>query len=611
MQIRKPEHIARALLGLSLCLLLGGLGLFGGTPAPVYAQDDPTPLPLYALPDARLNPVFTSSSIAFNDVTRVLLTANMMSNSMSVVAPLAGELRAEIPVGSDPRSVAVTPDGVRALVTNRADSTLSVVNLQRGAVSETFSLGGVWAYGVVAPTNERAYVSMQGSNEVVAVDLTTGAVSARIPTPPVPTGLALWGDFLYVTHLWSGDLSLIYLPQRRVVSTISTGIETALTPAIDIDPTRGLAYIPQTRSYASNPSLTHDSIAFPEVNVLRLSGLSVQRAQRISLDTAVRPVNMPFAVQIDAFRRWAYVANAGSDSISVVDLQTQQPRGDIPVGANPRSLLLSGDNTRLYVHNAIDGTVSIVDTASQNVLDTIPASTELAVSVDVLIGAELFHTAADPRLSTNNWVSCATCHLDGMTDGRVWADFPGGARNTPLLFDLTNTAPYTWTGAWDELADAELKIRGLQAGTGLLDGGTSPNAPLGDPHAGLSLDLDALVLYMETLRGPTSPYNTADPAIIERGREVYQAQQCNTCHVLPTGTDGQSYDVGTGGVFDTPTVNWLWLSAPYFHDGRATTLEEVFALPGAHQLQMTLPPDDIDALVAYLLTLPTDEVLTD
>lgn len=602
-----PNHLVRTLFALSLCLLSGGLALFVEQPPAVYAQDSPTPLPLYALPDGRTNPVFVSSSIAFNDVTRVLLSANMMSNTVSVVAPLSGELQAEIPVGNDPRSVATTPDGVRALVTNRGDSTLSVVDLPGGAVSQTIPLGGAWAYGIVSASNEQAFVSMQGSAEVVVVDLVAGAVAARIPTPPHPTGLALWGDFLYVTHLWSGDVSLIYVPQQQVVSTISTGQETGMSPGLDIDTTRGLAYLPQTRSYATNPALTYDSVVIPEVNVLRLTGLSLQRAQRITLDTAVRPVNMPFAVQIDPFRRWAYVANAGSNDVSVIELQTGRARANIEVGANPRSLLLNGDNSRLYVHNVIDGTISIIDTSTFNTLDTIPVSTELAVSVDVLIGAELFHTAADPRLSTDAWVSCANCHLDGMSDGRVWLDFPAGERNTPTMFDLTRTAPYNWDASWDELADAELKIRALQAGIGLLEGGAVPNAPLGDPHAGLSLDLDALALYMETLQGPVSPH-TADAALLERGRAIYEEQSCNTCHVLPVGTDGQAYDVGTGGTFDTPTVNWLWLSAPYFHDGRARTLADVFAQPGAHQLQMTLPPEDIDALIAYLLSLPSDEV---
>ncbi len=596
----------RLAAGISLCsLLLATTGLLQ-QPLPARAQAQPTPRPLYALPDARTNPVFTSSSLAFDSNSRLLFIANMMSDTVSVVAPVAGEVQNEIAVGDDPRSVAVTADGTRILVANRGDNTLSIVDLTADSATSSVQLDGVWPYGVVTSNNEVAYVSMQGSSAVVVLDIGTGEVQARIPTPPHPTGLALWGDFLYVTHLWSGSLSLIYLPQQRVMSTVNTGA--SLSPAIDIDITRGLAYLPQTRANPDNPAVTYDTIVSPIVNVFQLSGLELAGAAQIALDTADRPVNMPFAVQVDPFRRRVYAANAGSDSVSVINIEGERAEAHIEVGKNPRSLLLNTDNTRLFVHNAIDGTVTILDTSTFATLDTIPVTTELTIPIDVLIGAEWFHSAADPRMATDGWVSCANCHLDGMTDGSVWAGVGDGPRNTPVLFGLNRTAPYNWTGSWDELTDVELKIRQLQAGTGLLPD-DQLNAPLGEPHGGLSLDLDALALYMESIQAPLSPI-TPEDALVARGRAVFEEQSCADCHALPTGTNNLPYDVGTGGEFDTPTVNWLWLSAPYYHDGRAATLREVFALPGTHQLQMSVPQEDIDALVAYLLTLPSDESFT-
>jgi cytochrome c peroxidase len=134
---------------------------------------------------------------------------------------------------------------------------------------------------------------------------------------------------------------------------------------------------------------------------------------------------------------------------------------------------------------------------------------------------------------------------------------------------------------------------------------------LGDPHAGVSLDLDILTSYLAGLTAPTSP-QAADTAQVERGRAVFEERGCGECHTLPLGTDLKQYDVGTGGdpleragaAFDVPSLRWLWLSAPYFHDGRAQTLQDVFLLPGEHQLVYDVPMEDIDALAAYLLTLP-------
>jgi cytochrome c peroxidase len=91
---------------------------------------------------------------------------------------------------------------------------------------------------------------------------------------------------------------------------------------------------------------------------------------------------------------------------------------------------------------------------------------------------------------------------------------------------------------------------------------------------------------------------------VAQGAAVFEALECQACHAGEAGTDGEAYDVGTGGTFDTPTINWLWQSAPYFHDGRATTLDEVFILPGTHQLVGNIPIEDIEALITYLNTRP-------
>src|SRR6185295_4839184 len=116
---------------------------------------------------------------------------------------------------------------------------------------------------------------------------------------------------LYVTHFWSGQVTMIYLPQSRVVTSVSTGVDTGLSPAIELDVTRGIAYLPQTRSNAQNTHLTFDTTVFPVVNVLDLRSLTVQRESRVTLDSADRPVNMPLAVALDRFRQTLYVANTG------------------------------------------------------------------------------------------------------------------------------------------------------------------------------------------------------------------------------------------------------------------------------------------------------------
>ena len=295
------------------------------------------------------------------------------------------------------------------------------------------------------------------------------ASAALIDVPAAPAGLTLWGDFLYVTHFWSGDISLIYLPQGRVVQTVSTGSDTALFQNFEPDITRGIAYLPQTRLNAQNTALTYDSAAFPVVNVVSLRDLS----------RAARPPRRPRHRRPPG--QHALRRRAGSLRAAALRRQRgqQQHFGHRPEHAASRARTFRSARTRaascstattplLYVHSALDGTVTTIDTRTLAVTDVLPII-NLNVSLDLLLGAQLFHSAADPRLSAGSGLSCATCHFDGQSDGRVWMGFPDGPRNTPLLYNLPETVPYNWSATWSELADVELKIRWLQAGTGLID----------------------------------------------------------------------------------------------------------------------------------------------
>ena len=72
---------------------------------------------------------------------------------------------------------------------------------------------------------------------------------------------------------------------------------------------------------------------------------------------------------------FAYMANQGSTSVSVVDAANPaQPQvvATIPVGVLPSDVAVNAAGTRAYVVNFIDETVSVIDTATQKVVDTIP-----------------------------------------------------------------------------------------------------------------------------------------------------------------------------------------------------------------------------------------------
>jgi cytochrome c peroxidase len=56
-------------------------------------------------------------------------------------------------------------------------------------------------------------------------------------------------------------------------------------------------------------------------------------------------------------------------------------------------------------------------------------------------------------------------------------------------------------------------------------------------------------------------------------------------------------------VFRVPSLRNVGVTAPYFHDGRARTLEEAVKLMGMAQLGRTLSTDDIRLIASFLRTL--------
>jgi YVTN family beta-propeller protein len=67
----------------------------------------------------------------------------------------------------------------------------------------------------------------------------------------------------------------------------------------------------------------------------------------------------------------AYVANFGSNTVSVIDIATNTVVATIPVGVEPAGVAITPDGTRAYVTNFV-GTVSVIDAATNTVVVTIP-----------------------------------------------------------------------------------------------------------------------------------------------------------------------------------------------------------------------------------------------
>ncbi len=116
-QDQEKSHVRlakRVTVPLVLVLLTLMIVTLPSSPARIVAQtgSTPTPLPLFSLPDSRANRAYVSNTMAMGNDRQTMVAANMINNSITILIPQFNRVVAEIPVGIDPRSVAITPDSI-------------------------------------------------------------------------------------------------------------------------------------------------------------------------------------------------------------------------------------------------------------------------------------------------------------------------------------------------------------------------------------------------------------------------------------------------------------------------------------------------------------------
>lgn len=286
----------------------------------------------------------------------------------------------------------------------------------------------------------------------------------------------------------------------------------------------------------------------------------------------------------------------------------------------------------------------------------------LEVEVDaqkVALGDRLFH---DPNLSRDGKISCSSCHdlQKGGTDRlprSLGIDGQEGVINSPTVFN----AEFNFRQFWDgRAADLKEQIDGpmnnplemgfnwkdlmqrLQADQAymeqfLLVYGADPTPALvRDAIAEFERSLyTPNARFDRYLRGDTEAISDEELA----GYGLFKQYGCIACH-QGTNVGGNMFqtfgvlgdyfadrearnpgkrrpeldkaDLGRFNVtgrpedrhkFKVPSLRNVELTAPYFHDGSADTLEAAVKIMGRYQLGVTLPERDVRLLVAFLKTL--------
>jgi len=307
--------------------------------------------------------------------------------------------------------------------------------------------------------------------------------------------------------------------------------------------------------------------------------------------------------------------------------------------------------------------------------DNTPAN-NVTTNAGATLGRALFY---DKRLSANQTISCSSCHqaAHGFSDARRFSvGFAGGLTGRTSM-GLTSAKYYLREHYfWDERA-ATLEDQVLQPIQNSVEMGMTLDLLVtrisAEPfYAELFTDAfgnatvtsdrisKALAQFVRSIVSGQSKYDQGVPSNFanftaqeNQGRAIFNGQgNCNACHgsdnfvpgnlIFNNGLENPYIDKGVGaisgqpqdeGLFKVPSLRNIELTAPYMHDGRFATLEQVVDFynngvvnhpnlspplrnppgsPGAGlPRRLNLTNVQKAALVAFLITLTDTSVTTD
>jgi YVTN family beta-propeller protein len=487
-----------------------------------------------------------------------LVVANSGSDNVSVLSasPLAslGLLAA----GRDPYAVAAAPGG-RAVVVNR------MANLARGDE---------------VPAAEVTVVDMASVRVVSREKLESGHLSEGIGT--VPGRSWVLAPILKVRNL----VPITHAAQGWVVSSGVAVCDLAKGLVVELP-------LDEANAYFADPS-----------------GIAVEASGRRAF-IASSGANVVTVVDLVRLARWLEAAGEDARRGAIDDLQLSPEYvvGRIPTGINPRQVALSPDGRTLWVAERLQDSVLAIDTATLQPAGRVVLG-DGGDDDAIRRGERVFARAAT---TFQGQFSCRSCHPDGHVDGLAYDfDLDGVGRNivdNRNLQGLAGTEPFKWIGSNPSLR--------VQCGPRFAKVLTRSD-PFGEKDLD---DLDAFIFSLPPTRTASAgPWTEAQ----KRGRDLFFAtktpdgleipygSRCSTCHRPPLYTDHIPADVGTKGPlddtgrFDTPHLLGVASSAPFLHDGRAATLEEIWTVynpKDEHGITSTMNKIQLNDLIEYLKRL--------
>jgi DNA-binding beta-propeller fold protein YncE len=320
----------------------------------------------------------------------------------------------------------------------------------------------------------------------------------------------------------------------------------------------------------------------------------------------------------------------------------------------PSGIALSADERAAYVYCRTSDSVTTVLLAEDSGEYTAPPRVVVKIAdpgtdADFAAGRRLFYDASDSYVSGG--LACAGCHPEGRDDGYVWHEVvfsepekPGTRAAFTNFFGSAGAARQmaaTWKDSVPAIANATEAGVGYPRQTPMLVERLKAKGPYGWLAESATLEERIVASFglhrwnsgeksafatararqlIPFVRGGLVPPPTDTSPLTkeeELGKQIFESERsaCSSCHTPETDYTNRSiaafptplrrgYAEEKGAAYKTPSLRFVGGSAPYFHDGRYATLEEIVDNNGDVMGKTShLSVDEKKALVAFLRRL--------
>jgi YVTN family beta-propeller protein len=581
-----------------------------------------------------------------------LYVVSQEGNALLVVDAKKQKVIKKINVGDQPHNIVLSQDGLTAYISNQWSDNISVINLSTSKVVDTIKTADGPAGLALSRDSKVLYTANTYSSNISVIDLGTGEERKRLEAGNNPTGVGLSpdGKVLYVTSRRA--LIVPYgEPIRTEITVLSDSseriiehktVESAhMIENVAFTPTGDLALVTLVRPKNYVPSIQVERGFMMNYGIGVIEQKKDSRVIQLLTDEPNAYFPDPFDIVVSHDGKKAFISNSGVNCITVIDvdsiraliarstpemlnsysnnlgISSQYVVKRIPTGADPKGMALSPDGQRLYVAEQLDDKVAVINTETLETVSAIDLGGPRKISVSRR-GKRLFANAGH---TFQHQFSCYTCHPDYHEDGLVYnmasKDMGRNLTNTQSLRDISETAPYKWSG----LNSTVYRQDGIRFSTVLT---RTEQFSYSDLDAIASFILTGIPYPPNLENNPTGELTEMQlrgKAIYERTRDnkgkiIPPENRCITCHPPPYYTNRKPADLGTLASsddsikFDTPHLNNIYASAPYLHDGRAATLEEIWTKYNPndkHGVANDLSKIELNELVEYLKTLSSPD----